>query len=91
MPLESSDQHHLRAAHGCIELGLFEEANTDLEEIDPFCRHLPEALVERLAIYHGLKKWDLLPVVARKLTEWNPKEPGFFVELAFATIAPSSN
>ena len=66
-------------------LGLFEEANAELEEIDPFCRHLPEVLLARLAIYHGLKKWDLLAVVAKKLAEWNPKEPGFFVELAYAT------
>ena len=41
----------------------------------------------RLAIYHGLKKWELLAVVAKRLTEWNPKEPGFFVELAYATEA----
>lgn len=85
MPLESPDQMHLRAAHGYIELGLFEEANGELEEIDPFCRHLPEVLLARLAIYHGLTKWDLLAGVAKKLTEWNPKEPGFFVELAYAT------
>ena len=43
MPLEGPDQH-LRAAHGFIELGMFEEANAELEEIDPFCRHLPEVL-----------------------------------------------
>ena len=30
-----------------------------LEEIDPFCRHLPEVLLARLAIHHGLKKWEL--------------------------------
>ena len=66
-------------------LGLFEEANAELEEIDPFCRHLPEVLGARLGIYHGLKKWELLAVVAKKLVEWNPKEPGFFVELAYAT------
>jgi tetratricopeptide (TPR) repeat protein len=42
-------------------------------------------LLARLAIYHGLKKWELLAVVAKKLTEWNPKEPGFWVELAYAT------
>ena len=85
MPLEGPDQLHLRAAPGYIELEMFEEANAELEEIDPFCRHLPEVLMARLAIYHGLKKWDLLAVVAKKLTEWNPKEPGFFVELAYAT------
>ena len=56
-----------------------------LEEIDPFCRHLPEVLSARLAIYHGLKKWDLLAVVAKRLAEWNPKEPGFFIEFAYAT------
>jgi hypothetical protein len=33
MPLEAADQLHLRAAHGCIDLGLFEEANAELEEI----------------------------------------------------------
>jgi tetratricopeptide (TPR) repeat protein len=85
MPLESANQRHLQAAHGYIELEMFEEANAELEEIDPFCRHLPEVLLARLAIYHGLKKWELLAVVAKKLAEWNPNEPGFFVELAYAT------
>jgi hypothetical protein len=85
MPLEGPDKLHLRAAAGYIELAMFEEANAELEEIDPFCRHLPEVLVARLAIYHGLKKWELLAVVAKKLTEWNPKEPGLFVERAYAT------
>ena len=27
-----------------------------------------------------LQKLDLLAVVAKKLVEWNPKEPSFFVE-----------
>ena len=85
MPLEGPDQLHLRAAAGYIELGMFEEANAELEEIDPFCRHLPEVLSARLAIYHGLKKWELLAVVAKRLAEWNPKEPGFFIEFAYAT------
>jgi hypothetical protein len=57
MPLESRYQLHLRVAAGYIELAMFEEANAELEEIDPFCRHLPEVLLARLAIYHGLKKW----------------------------------
>ena len=77
MPLEGPDQLHLRAGHGYIELELFEEANAELEEIDPFCRHLPEVLIARLAIYHGLKKWDLLAVVAGQLVDWNPQEPSF--------------
>lgn len=90
MFLESPDQLRLQAAHGYIQLGMFGEANAELEEIDPFCRHLPEVLIARLAIYHGLKKWDLLAVVAKKLVEWNPNEPGFFVELAYATSRAES-
>jgi hypothetical protein len=35
MPFEGPDQLHLRAAHGYIELAMFEEANAELEEIVP--------------------------------------------------------
>jgi hypothetical protein len=81
MPLETPDRQHLQAAHGYIELEMFEEANAELEEIEPFCRHLPEVLVARLAIYHGLKKWDLLAVVAKRLTECNRKSRAFSLSL----------
>ena len=60
MPSEKGDQQHLLAANGCIELGMFEEANATIEEIDSFCRALPEVLVIRVAIYQGLKKWELM-------------------------------
>ena len=30
------------------------------------------------------EKWDLMAIVARKLTEWNPEEPGNFVDWADA-------
>jgi hypothetical protein len=60
MPLERPDQQHLCAAHGYIGLGMFEEANAELEEIDPFCHHLPEVLIARVAIYSALKKWELM-------------------------------
>jgi hypothetical protein len=61
MALEPLDQRHLQAADGFIELGMFEEANARLEELDPFLRSVFEVLIRRLAIYHGLKKWDLMP------------------------------
>jgi hypothetical protein len=84
MPLDKFDQQHLRAAHGYIQLGMFEEANAELEEIDPFCRHLPEVLSARVVIYHALKKWELRAVVAEKLVAWNPNEVGYFIDLAYA-------
>ena len=85
MPLEGPDQLHLRAAAGYRELEIFWKPSAELEKIDPLCRHLPEVLAARLAVYHGLKKWDLLAVVAKRLAEWNPEELGFFVEVAYAT------
>jgi tetratricopeptide (TPR) repeat protein len=46
---------------------------------------LPEVLIARVAIYHGLEKWELMSVVAKKLAEWNPNEPEYFIDWAYAT------
>ena len=56
VPLEPPDQQHWQAAAGYVELGMFLEADTELDKIDPFNRAAPEVLAIRLAIYHGLKK-----------------------------------
>jgi tetratricopeptide (TPR) repeat protein len=85
MPLELPDRQHLKAAHGYIELGMFEDANAELEEIDPYCRALPEVLNARLGVYHGLQKWEAMAEIAHRLVEWNPSEAGYFVDLAYAT------
>ena len=39
---------------------MFDAANAELEEIDSLCRHLPEVLMARAAIYHGLKNGSAL-------------------------------
>jgi hypothetical protein len=70
--LELQDRHHCEAALGYCELGMFDDANTELERIDAFNRAAPEVLGVRVAIYHGLKKWDALQVVAAKLAEFEP-------------------
>ena len=85
MLAQDKDQQHLTAAHGYIELGMFLEANEELENIDAFCRSLPEVLNARLGIYYGLKKWEAMAAIANKLVEWNPSEPEYFVQLAYAT------
>jgi len=85
MPLEAVDQAHLCAAHGYIELGLFVEANEELEKLQPSYRHAPEVLDSRVVIYQGLEKWELMAIVARRLAEWNPREAGYFLHLAYAS------
>ena len=85
MPLETTDHQHLERAQGYAALGMFFEANEELEEITPDVRHVPEVLVVRSAIYHGTGRWSALAVVSAKLVEYDPSEPGWFLNLAYAT------
>ena len=50
MPLEQPDRQHWQAAVGYVELGMFLEADTELDEIDPFNRAAPEVLAVRIEI-----------------------------------------
>ncbi len=83
--LEPPDQRHCEAALGYAELGMFEDANEEIERIDPFNRATPEVLAVRVAVYHGLKSWDALQVVASRLAEYEPTNVQWTVSLAYAT------
>ena len=85
MPLESPDQQHWQAAVGYVELGMFAEADSELDKIDPFCRALPEVLAVRLAIYRGLEKWELMQQIAKRLKEFEPDNVQWTISLAYAT------
>jgi tetratricopeptide (TPR) repeat protein len=84
MPLDDPDELHLCAACAYIEAGMFDEAQAELEKIDPHSRLLRELLTARLPLYRALEKWDVMERVARKLTEWNPEDPRNFVHWAYA-------
>src|SRR5262245_3992652 len=85
MLLEASDHQHWRAAVGYVELGMFQEANDQLENIDPFNRAAPEVLAVRIAVYRGLKKWELMREVAKRLAEFQPDDIQWTISLAYAT------
>lgn len=85
MPLVEDDLKHLTAAHGYVELGMFVDANAELEEIDPEVRHVPEVLEVRLQIYRALEKWELMQSVSKELTEVDPTESRWPLSWAFAT------
>ena len=72
MPLSAEDLKHLTAAQGFTELGMWLDANAELEKIDPEVRHVPEVLEVRVQIYRALEKWELMQTVAKKLTEADP-------------------
>ena len=85
MPLVDDDLKHLTAAHGYVELGMFLDANAELEEIDAEVRHAPEVLEVRVRIYGALKKWELMQVVAKALAIHDPDKPQWTVSWAYAT------
>jgi hypothetical protein len=72
MPLESPDREFFNAAVGYAQLGMFLQANEQLENIDPFNRVAPEVLALRVDIYRGLQKWDLMREIAERLNEFEP-------------------
>jgi hypothetical protein len=67
------------------ELGMFLEADTELDKIDPFNRAAPQVLAIRLAIYHGLEKWELMQEIAKRLAEFQPDDIQWTISLAYAT------
>ena len=85
MPLEPPDQKHWEAASGYVQLGMYLEADVELDEIDPFCRASPEVLAVRLEIYAGLKKWELMQAVAKTLAEHDPQNVQWAISWAYAT------
>src|SRR6185295_16575357 len=64
---------------------MYEDASAELERIDPLNRATPKVLRVRVAIYHGLKNWKALQVVAAKLIHLDPTNVQWTVSLAYAT------
>lgn len=85
MSLELPELKRWQAATGFVELQMFDDANEELEKIDPFNRAAPEVLAVRLAIYHGLKKWELMQQIAKRLHEFQPDNVEWTISLAYAT------
>jgi tetratricopeptide (TPR) repeat protein len=85
VPLEQPDRQHYQAAVGYVELGMFLEANSELDKIDPFNRAAPEVLALRIAIYRGLEKWELMREIAKRLAEFQPSNVEWTISLAYAT------
>jgi tetratricopeptide (TPR) repeat protein len=85
MALEPPDKQFFEVACGYAELGMYLDADSELEKIDPFNRAAPEILALRIEIYRGLEKWELMAQLAKRLTEFLPDDPQWPLSLAYAT------
>jgi len=64
---------------------MFLEADAELDKIDSFNRAAPEVLALRIAIYHGLEKWELMQEIAKRLVDFQPDDIEWTISLAYAT------
>jgi len=80
----SDIQRHLRAAIGFIELGLLEDAVSELESLSPEDRGRSSVLALRVEIYRTAGNWSLMEAVARELWKRHPDEPVYWTNLAWA-------
>ncbi|MGA3169773.1 MAG: hypothetical protein ABSE62_02065 [Chthoniobacteraceae bacterium] len=69
MPSFLDDLRLLESAQGYVELGLYMQANRELEQMSAGTRAWPEALAVKLAIFGGLGLWEMVEIVAAQLAE----------------------
>jgi len=69
---DRTDELHLQAAVGWLELGNWREANEELENISPAQRAHPDVLQVRCKIYDDAGKWDFMAEVANTLCTMLP-------------------
>ena len=84
-PLKTDWQRHVLASSGYLELGMIDDAAMVLEEIAPEDKTCNEVLEARVNLYLAAKKWDMAASVASHLVKVEPKEAGWWINLAYAT------
>lgn len=82
--LPAADQHRLRAAEGWLDLGDWQSANDELENITPSLRAHPDVLAMRWNIYSDARHWELALVVAETLCELQPSDANGWIHRSYA-------
>ena len=79
-----TDQRHLEAAEGWLDLGLPLEANEELEKIQAQLRGHPDVLELRWHIYAKEKKWDACVDLATTIIKLAPDRSDGWIHRSFA-------
>ena len=69
MPCLLDNLRLLEAAQGYSELGLYMQANQELEQMSAETRHWPEVLAVKLGVFDGLRLWEMVEIVAMQLAD----------------------
>src|SRR5215468_141348 len=85
MAVEPQIQRRILASSGFTDLGLYQEAVDELEEIPEQAKDSLPVLSAWLEVYQSWQKWGEAVSVADRLTQKDPEDPSWFVALAYAT------
>ncbi len=72
--LQLDDARHIQAAEGYVELGMYADAESELEKIGPVHQELPQVLTLRVCIYAGSENWGQMQAVAGKMAAHFPDD-----------------
>jgi tetratricopeptide (TPR) repeat protein len=70
--VNAKDRQHIEAAEGWLDLGDWQSANDELEQLQPQSRAEPEVLALRYDVYCRANKWVWALEVAQAFTELRP-------------------
>ena len=80
-----SDYKVLNAASGYAQLGLFEEAKEELNQLSSACSQEHRVLSLKIWIYQELEEWENVMELAKHLANTDSDNPDWFIAWAYAT------
>ncbi len=89
--MNQTDEHHLRAAEGWLDLDHAVEAAEELESISPEAKAHPAVPLLRCRLYLDVHKPEHAHVIATTLTEKMPEVPDVWFYLACACARMDKN
>jgi Tfp pilus assembly protein PilF len=82
--MSPSDQHHLQAAQGWLELGDWTSANEELEKVEAKSRSHPDVLELRWHIHAIAREWNVCVDIGSALTKLAPERVMSWIRHAHA-------
>ena len=81
--MEPPNSTHLRAAHGWLELGNYQAAFDELEEIEPEWRIHPDVLEARWFVYEMAEKWKFCIEISNTLVKMKPDDLSCWIRRSY--------
>lgn len=76
---------HLSYTVGYMQLGMYQDAEREIQSIPEVHKNHPDVLALAVELYHSTHEWTKLLETSRNLIDANPENPGGWVSCAYAT------